>query len=105
MKMGGGMGGMNLQQMMKQAQKMQEQMAEAQEELEDAEIEATSGGGMVKVVVNGKKELQSIKIKPEAVDPSDVEMLEDLIMAAVNEANEKAQEMYDRLMGPFGNLV
>jgi DNA-binding YbaB/EbfC family protein len=105
MNFGGNMGGMNLQQMMKQAQKMKEQMEEAQEELEDAEITASSGGGMVTATVNGKKELLSIKIKPEAVDPSDTEMLEDLIMAAVNEANEKAQKLYDEKMGAFGGLL
>jgi len=99
------MGGMNIQAMMKQAQKMKEQMEEAQEELEDAELTASSGGGMVTVTVNGKKELQSIKIDPKAVDPDDVEMLEDLIMAAVNEANEKAQELYDELMGPLGGMM
>ncbi|GHU97731.1 hypothetical protein FACS1894211_00060 [Clostridia bacterium] len=105
MKFGGGMGGMNMQQMMKQAQKMKEQMEEAQEELEEAEITASSGGGAVTVTVNGKKELLSIKIKPEAVDPEDVEMLEDLIIAAINEANEKAQELYDSKMGAFGGLI
>ena len=99
------MGGMNIQAMMKQAQKMKEQMEDAQEELEDAELTASSGGGMVTVTVNGKKELQSIKIDPKAVDPDDVEMLEDLIMAAVNEANEKAQELYDELMGPLGGMM
>lgn len=87
----GGMGG-NMNQMIKQAQKMQEQLAKMQEDMENQIIEASSGGGVVTVVVNGKKELQSVKINPEAVDPDDVEMLEDLICAAVNEAMRKADE-------------
>lgn len=104
MKFPGG-GGMNIQAMMQQAQKMKEQMEEAQEELEDAELTGQSGGGMVVVTMNGKKELQSIKIKPEAVDPSDVEILEDLIMAAFNEAAEKADELYEEKMGPFSSMM
>ena len=77
----GGFGGGNqMQQLMKQAQKMQEQMAKAQEELEEAEIEGVSGGGAVKVVVNGKKVVSSISIDPAAVDTDDIEMLEDLII-------------------------
>ena len=87
----GGMGG-NMNQMIKHAQKMQEQLAKMQEDMENQTIEASSGGGVVTVVVNGKKELQSVKINPEAVDPDDVEMLEDLICAAVNEAMRKADE-------------
>jgi len=83
----------NMNQMMKQMKKMQAQMAKAQEELARKEVEGTAGGGVVKAVVNGKKELVEIKIQPEAVDPDDVEMLEDLILAAVNEALQKAEEM------------
>ena len=83
---GGFGGGAQMQQLMKQAQKMQEQMAKAQEELEEAEITGESGSGLVKVVVNGKKVVRSLTIAPEAVDPDDVEMLEDLIAAAVNSA-------------------
>ena len=98
-------GGMNIQAMMKQAQKMKEQMEEAQEELEDEEVTGTSGGGMVVVTMNGKKELQSIKIKKEAVDPDDVEMLEDLITAAFNEATDKADELYQEKMGAFAGLM
>ena len=79
-----GMGNMN--QLMKQAKKMQEQMAKLQEELEQKTVEASAGGGVVTVVANGKKEVTEIRIAPEAVDPDDVEMLQDLIMAAVNEA-------------------
>ena len=100
-----GMGGMNLQQMMKQAQKMKEQMEEAQEELEDAELTGVSGGGLVTVTLNGKKELQSIKIKPGAIDPSEPEMLEDLITAAFNEASDKADDLYEEKMGPYANML
>ena len=100
---GGGFGGgAQMQQLMKQAQKMQEQMAKAQEELEDAEIVGESGGGLVQVVVNGKKAVKSITIKPEAVDVDDIEMLEDLIIAALNSAYEDADEMYEEKMGKFG---
>lgn len=79
--------------MMKQVQVMQAKMAAMQEELEKTEVEASSGGGMVKVVTNGKNEIQSITIDPEVVDKDDVEMLQDLIVAAVNQAREKVQEM------------
>jgi DNA-binding YbaB/EbfC family protein len=78
---------------MKQAKKMQEQMAKLQEELEQKTVEASAGGGVVTVVANGKKEVTEIRIAPEAVDPDDVEMLQDLIMAAVNEALRQAEEM------------
>ena len=95
-----GMGGMpNMNAMMKQAQKMQKQMAEVQEELEKKEFESSAGGGAVTVKVNGKKELIDIQIKPEAVDPDDVEMLQDLIMAAANEALRTADETVSREMG------
>lgn len=94
---GGGMGNMN--NMIKQAQKMQKDMMKVQEELELRQIEASAGGGAVTVVVTGKKELVSIKIKPEVVDPEDVEMLQDLILAAVNEAIRKAEEMVSGEMG------
>lgn len=87
----GGMGNMN--NLMKQAKKMQEQMMKMQEELEEKVVEASVGGGVVTVVANGKKEIIEIAIKPEVVDPDDVEMLQDLIMAAVNEATRKADEM------------
>ncbi len=78
---------------MKQAQKMQAKMAEIQEELADKIVESTSGGGMVKVQVNGRQEVLSIVIEPDVVDPDDVEMLQDLIVAAVNDALHKSQEM------------
>ena len=88
--MRGGMG--NMQNMMKQMQKMQKKMAEAQEELGQQKIEGTAGGGVVTCIINGHKKVQSITIKPEAVDPDDVEMLQDLIKAAVNEASIKVQD-------------
>ena len=83
----------NVSGMIKQAQKMQEEMEKIQAELEVKTVEAASGGGAVSVVVSGKKELESITIKPEAVDPDDVETLQDLILVAVNEAIKKADEM------------
>ncbi len=78
---------------MKEMQKMQAKMEEIQKELENKRVEGTAGGGMVKVVANGKQEILEIKIDPEVVNPDDVEMLEDLIVAAVNQAKEKAQEL------------
>ncbi|MGD8395981.1 MAG: YbaB/EbfC family nucleoid-associated protein [Candidatus Eiseniibacteriota bacterium] len=83
----------DLNKLMKQAQQMQAKMAELQEELGERELTATAGGGVVEAVVNGRHELKSIKIKPEVVQPDDVEMLEDLILAAVNEAHRQAEEM------------
>ncbi|MFA5881134.1 MAG: YbaB/EbfC family nucleoid-associated protein [Eubacteriales bacterium] len=88
----------NMGKMMKQVQKMQADMAKLQEELVNQTVEATSGGGMVKVVANGKQEIMSIKINPEAVDPEDVEMLQDMVMAAVNEALRQSQDMVAREM-------
>ena len=84
--------------MMKQAQAMQAKMARVQEELAAMEIDGTSGGGMVRVVANGKQEILSIRIKPEVVDPEEVEMLEDLIMAALAEAREKAARAMEQAM-------
>lgn len=83
----------NMNSVIKQAQKMQEEMERVQEELEDKTVEATSGGGAVTVVASGKKEIISLKISPDAVDPDDVETLEDLVMVAVNDAIKKADEM------------
>ena len=94
----GGMGGMNMNNLMKQAQKMQKQMMDKQEELAARTLEMTSGGGAVKVVISGKKELQELKINPDVVDPDDVEMLEDLIISAVNEAIRQVEEMYNNEM-------
>lgn len=89
----------NMNSVIKQAQKMQEEMERVQQETEEEQVEATSGGGAVKVVVNGKKELVSIKLDPDAVDPDDVETLEDLIIAAVNEGVKKAEEIMSERMG------
>lgn len=83
----------NMSNVIKQAQKMQEEMEKVQAELEDKTVDATSGGGVVSVTVNGKKEIVSLKINPEAVDPDDVETLEDLVIVAVNDAIKQADEM------------
>ena len=84
---------MKMNNLMKQAQKMQAKMAKMQEELEEKTIETTAGGGVVKVVVNGKQEVVDLQIDEDAVDPEDVEMLEDLILAAVNEGMRKVQDL------------
>jgi DNA-binding YbaB/EbfC family protein len=88
----------NLGSIMKQAQKIQTQIAKVQEELAQKTIEASAGGGMVTVVVNGKQEIVSIKFEPEVVDTNDVEMLQDLVVASVNEALRKSQEMVSEEM-------
>ena len=100
-KRGGFNGGMpgNMANLMKQAQKMQRQMEEMQKELETKTVEATAGGGAVRAVVNGRKEIVEIELKPEVVDPDDVEMLQDLIVAAVNEALRNAGSMVNSSMG------
>lgn len=95
----GGLGGGNMNNMMKQAQKLQKQMEEMQKELENTEFEASVGGGAVVVKANGRKEVTGIAIKPEVIDPDDVEMLEDLILSAVNEALRKAEEESASKMG------
>ena len=95
---GGGMPG-NMSNLMKQAQRMQRQMEEGQKELEAKEFSATSGGGAVEVTINGKKEVLSVKLSQEVVDPDDVEMLQDLIVAAANEALRKADEANAELKG------
>lgn len=87
------MGFGNMKNMMKQAQKMQADMARVQKELEEKEVEATSGGGAVHVIVSGKLELKKLEIDQEAIDPEDKEILEDMILGAVNEGLRKAQEM------------
>ncbi|WP_127533747.1 YbaB/EbfC family nucleoid-associated protein [Paenibacillus kobensis] len=91
----------NMQHMMKQVKKMQEQMLKAQEELGTKTVEGSAGGGVVTVKVNGHKQILSIAIKPEAVDPEDVEMLQDLVMTAVNDALAKAEEMANDDMGKY----
>lgn len=105
---GGGFGGGNMGNLMKQAQKMQKDMERMQEELKEKSVEATAGGGAIKVTATGKKEIQEIVIKPEVVDPDDVEMLQDLILAAVNEALRKADEMVNsemsKITGGMGGL-
>ena len=93
---------MNIQQMMKQAQQMQEKM---QKQMAEMKVEATAGGGMVTVVMNGSKQLQSITIDPEAVNKEDVEMLQDLILAAINDAHRKAdEEMSKSMSGMMGGM-
>ncbi len=103
-KRGGGFpGGMgmpgNMGNLMKQAQKMQRQMEESQKELETKEVTGQAGGGVVKVTVSGKKEVTKVEIDPEAVDPEDTEMLEDLIMAATNEALREIENLSQQTMG------
>ena len=96
------MGGRNQMQMMKQAQKMQENLMKMQEELQAKEYEATAGGGVIKAVCGGDRELKSITIDPEAVDPEDVEMLQDMIVAAVNDALKKGEETRESEMSKIG---
>ena len=109
-KRGGFPGGMpgNMNNLMKQAQRMQRQMEEQQKELEEKEFTASVGGGVVKVTVSGKREVTKVKIDPDAVDPDDVEMLEDLIVAATNEALRKVEEesaaVMSKLTGGLGSL-
>ncbi len=98
---GFGGGNNNMQQLMRQAQQMQQKLAEAQKELSETEVVATSSGGMVEVVMGCDRTLSSIKINPEAVDPDDVEMLEDMIVAAFNEAMKLVEEEQQRVMGPL----
>ncbi|MGE5495639.1 MAG: YbaB/EbfC family nucleoid-associated protein [Burkholderiales bacterium] len=100
-----GSGGMNMGSMLARAQKMQAEMAAAQAEVEAAEVEATAGGGVVTVRANGAKKILGIKISPDAVDPDDIEMLEDLVTAAVNEALSKADElMKNKMSGIAGGI-
>ena len=101
---GGFGGGMNMNALMQQARKMQDQMMKAQEELENAEIVGKAGGEMVTVTMNGNKEIKSIKLDKTAVDPDDVEMLEDLIIVAIKDASEKADAMRKDKM-PMGGLM
>ena len=92
------MAGLNMQEMMKQARKMQEQLAQAQESMKDVTIDASAGGGMVKATVNGDLELVSIQIDPDALDPEDVDLLQDMIVAAVNEAIRGVSEVASKQM-------
>ena len=97
--MRGGMG--NMQNMMKQMQKMQKKMAQAQEELGEKRIEGTAGGGMVTVIVSGHKQVLEVNIKEEVVDPEDIEMLQDLVLAATNDALKKADDLTNDTMDQF----
>ena len=91
----------NLQQLMKQAQQMQQQMAEAQATLAEAELTGTAGGGLVTVTITGSGEVTSVRIDPKAVDPDDVETLEDLVVAALHNASEAVRELTEQKMGPL----
>ena len=102
---GGMPGGMNMNNLMKQAQKMQRQMAEMQAEFADKTLETSSGGGAVKVVINGEKQIKELTISQEVIDPDDAEMLQDLVITAVNEAIRQMEEMYNKQMsGITGGL-
>ena len=100
---GAGMGG-NMQNLMKQAQKLQQEMQETEKLLDDWEIVGTSGGEAVVVYMNAKKKIDGIELDPKAVDPEDVEMLEDLILAAINDGYAKADAVYKEKMAPFAAL-
>ena len=97
----GGFGGMNMNNLMKQAKKMQEEMQKSQEELSSKEFDSTAGGGAISVKVTGEKVIKEIKIKPDVVDPDDVEMLEDLILICVNEALRKVDSAQSQEFGKF----
>ena len=97
----GGFGGMNMNNLMKQAEKMQEEMQKSQEELSSKEFDSTAGGGAISVKVTGEKVIKEIKIKPDVVDPDDVEMLEDLILTCVNEALRKVDSAQSQEFGEF----
>ena len=99
--MGGGFGGMNINQLMKEAKKMQADMEKSQEELVAKEFDASAGGGAIEVKVTGAKLIKEIKIKKEAVDPDDVEMLEDLILTCVNEALKKVDSVQAAQLGKY----
>lgn len=99
--MGGGFGGMNINNLMKEAKKMQADMEKSQEELSTKEFEATVGGGAITVKVNGSKEIKEIQIKKEVVDPEDVEMLQDLILTCTNEALRKVDAVQASQMGKY----
>ena len=101
---GGGFGGAGgMQNLMRQAQKMQEEMARKQAELEEMEVIGSSGGGLVEAVATGKGVIRAVRLKKEVVDPDDIEMLEDLIMAAIGDAQNKAAEAKKELLGPMGD--
>ena len=97
----GGFGGMNLNQLMKEAKKMQSDMEKSQEELAEKEFEASAGGEAIKVIVSGKKEIKKITIKPDVVDPDDVEMLEDLITTCINNALKQVDDAQAQSLGKY----
>ena len=102
---GGFPGGGNMNSMMKKVQKMQQEMARTQQDIEEKEFSSTAGGGVIEAVVNGKKEVVKIKIDEDVVDPEDTEMLEDLVVAAINDALKKADEYSQKEMGKLtGNI-
>ena len=100
-----GFGGGNMAQLMRQAQKMQQDMLAKQEELKNTEFTAQAGGGMVEVTLTGEKKIVSLKIKPEAVDPDDIEMLEDLIVAALQEGFNLVDQETQAIMGPYAGRL
>ncbi len=102
--MGGMPGGMDMGKIMKQAQEMQNQMLQAQESLKNEEVEAGAGGGMVKVKISGDLEIREVTIDPDAVDPEDVDMLADMVQAAVNEAIRSAQQLAESKMPQMPNM-
>ena len=102
---GGFGGGNNMQALMRQAQKMQEDAIRAQKEVEESVVEGSASGGMVTVKLSGAKNLLEVKINPAVVDPDDVEMLEDLIVAAVNDASSKADDLKAQKLGAFGGMM
>lgn len=104
-KYNGGFGGGNMQSMLRQAQKIQEEMQKAQQTLHETEFEGNGGGDLVRVVMTGDKNVVSVSIKPEAVDPDDIEMLEDLITAALQDAGTKIDEETARVMGPYASML
>ena len=97
----GGMGGMNMNNLMKQAQRMQRQLQEEQQALEEREFTAAVGGGVVEVTISGKREVVKVSLKEEVVDPEEIEMLEDLITAAVNEALKKVDDAHNESMAKY----
>ena len=99
--MGGGFGGMNINQLMKEAKKMQADMEKSQEEIQAKEFDASAGGGAIQVTVNGSKQITKMAINPDVVDPDDVEMLQDLVMTAVNDALHKVDEITANEMKKF----
>lgn len=101
----GGFGGGNMQALMKQAQALQREALKAQEEVEQAEVEGVASNGLVKITMNGKYEVGAVKIDPTIVDPEDTEMLEDMIVVALNDANAKITKIKGEKMGRFGGLM